>query len=66
VDRILTRPEDELFAISDPFDYDLPAAARPTFELLTCSNCGEAVAANRAHIKNGATVCHPCSGYADL
>jgi len=63
VENIMKKTEDELFTISEVFDYDLPKAAKPTFELLTCHKCGEAVAANKARVKDGESVCIPCSGY---
>jgi formylmethanofuran dehydrogenase subunit E len=63
VENLLQKSDGELFVISDVFDYDLPKAPRPTFELVTCHLCGEVVAANRAHVKSGETVCLPCSGY---
>ena len=63
VENLLQKSDDELFIISDVFDYDLPKAPKSTFELVTCHQCGEVVAANKARVKNGEFVCLPCSGY---
>lgn len=63
VENMLQKGNDELFIISNVFDYDFSKAPKSTFELVTCHECGEAVAANKAHVKNGKFVCLPCSGY---
>ena len=63
VENLMKKTDDELFTISEVFDYDLPKAPKPTFELVTCHQCGEVVAANKARVKNGESVCLPCSGY---
>ena len=64
VEGLLARKDDELFAASEIFEYPLPAAPVPCFNLVTCQGCGEAVAENRASLKDGKTFCQPCSGYA--
>jgi formylmethanofuran dehydrogenase subunit E len=63
VENLMQKSDGELFVISDVFDHDLPKAPKPTFELVTCHQCGEVVAANKARVKNGESVCLPCSGY---
>lgn len=63
VENLLQKGDDELFIIADVFDYDLPKAPKPTFELVACHQCGEVVAANKVRIKNREFVCFPCSGY---
>jgi len=63
VDNLLNKTDEELFKVSELFEYALPAAPKPTFELITCNQCGEVVAANKIRVKNGETVCLPCSGY---
>lgn len=63
VENLLQKTDEQLFTISDIFDYDLPKAPKATFELLNCHECGEAVAANKARVKDGKIVCLPCSGY---
>jgi formylmethanofuran dehydrogenase subunit E len=64
VEGLLARKDDELFAASEIFEYPLPAAPVPCFNLVTCQGCGEAVAENKACLKDGKTFCQPCSGYA--
>lgn len=63
VENLMQKTDDELFTISEVFDYDLPKAPKPTFEFVTCHQCGEVIAANKARVKNGQSVCLPCSGY---
>ncbi len=63
VEKLLGRGDEELFAVSEVFDY-APAPRKPaTFNLVTCSGCGEAVAENRVRVKDGKPLCIPCSGY---
>jgi len=64
VEGLLARKDEELFAASEIFEYPLPAAPVPCFNLVTCQGCGEAVAENMAYLKDGKTFCQPCSGYA--
>jgi formylmethanofuran dehydrogenase subunit E len=64
IEGLLARKDDELFAASEIFEHPLPAAPVPCFNLVTCQGCGEAVAENKAYLKDGKTFCQPCSGYA--
>lgn len=63
VEKLLGRGDAELFAVSEVFDYSLPKRPQPTFNLLVCAQCGEAVAENKVRMKEGKPVCIPCSGY---
>jgi formylmethanofuran dehydrogenase subunit E len=63
VESLLQKTDEQLFAISNIPDYDLPKAPIPTFEILNCQECGEMVAANKMRVKDGKFVCLPCSGY---
>lgn len=62
VEKLLDRSDEELFEVSAIFDYPLPARVAPTFNLVDCAICGEAVAENKARLKDGQVVCIPCSG----
>jgi formylmethanofuran dehydrogenase subunit E len=64
VEGILARKDEELFSASEIFEYPLSAAPVPSFNLVTCQGCGEAVAENKARLKDGKMFCQPCSGYA--
>ena len=64
VEGLLGRKAEELFSVSEIFEYTLPPAAAPSFNLLTCESCGEVVAENKARLKDGKIFCRPCSGYA--
>jgi formylmethanofuran dehydrogenase subunit E len=63
VEGLLGRKAEELFFVSDIFEYPLPAGAAPCFNLVTCEGCGEVVAENKARLKDGQIFCQPCSGY---
>ena len=63
VEGLLAKKDEELFTVSEVFDYPLPAAPAPSFNLVTCERCGEAVAENKARLKDGKIFCRPCSGY---
>jgi formylmethanofuran dehydrogenase subunit E len=63
VEKLLARSDAELFSVSEVFDYALPPRQPATFNLVTCSACGEAVAENKVRLKDSQPVCIPCSGY---
>lgn len=63
VEGMLAKPDQDLFAVSDVFEYPLPESPSPSFNLVKCAVCGEAVAENKAHLKDGQPVCLPCAGY---
>ena len=63
VEGLLAKSDEELFMVSEIFDYPLPNSPAATFNLVTCSKCGEAVAENKVHMKDSKPVCLPCSGY---
>lgn len=63
VEKLLGRRNEELFQVSEVFDYPLPDKPKPTFNLVTCAECGEVVAENKVRTKDGQQVCIPCSGY---
>jgi formylmethanofuran dehydrogenase subunit E len=64
VEGLLAKKDEELFTVSEVFDYPLPTAPAPSFNLVTCEGCGEVVAENKAQLKDGKIFCQPCSGYA--
>jgi formylmethanofuran dehydrogenase subunit E len=64
VEGLWARKDEELFVVSEIFQYTLPSAPVPCFNLVTCEKCGEAVAENKARLKDGKTFCLPCSGIA--
>ncbi|MGA7964806.1 MAG: FmdE family protein [Gammaproteobacteria bacterium] len=63
VNGLLSKSDDELFLVSDPFDYPLPESPAPSFNLIFCQKCREAVAENKARLIDGQSVCLPCAGY---
>ena len=65
VEGLLGRKAEELFLVSEIFEYTLPAIAAPSFNLVTCNGCGEVVAENKARLKDDKILCRPCSGYLD-
>lgn len=63
VEGLLGKKDEELFVVCEIFEYELPPAPVPCFSLVTCESCGEAVAENKARLKDGKIFCKPCSGY---
>jgi formylmethanofuran dehydrogenase subunit E len=63
VEGLLGRKAEELFLVSGIFEYALPVAAAPSFNLVMCKGCGEMVAENKARLKDNKIFCQPCSGY---
>ncbi len=63
VENLLTKSDEDLFSVSEVFDYPLADAPKPCFDLVNCSVCGEVIAENKARVKEGKPVCLPCSGY---
>ena len=64
VEGIMAKSDDELFTVADVLPHRLPEAAPASFTLVTCAVCGEAVAENKARLKDGKPMCVPCAGYA--
>ncbi|MFQ6613177.1 MAG: FmdE family protein [Fidelibacterota bacterium] len=63
IEGMLGKGDEELFMISEIFEYPLSKLPTPTFNLVACSVCGEIVAENKARLKDGNPVCTPCSEY---
>jgi len=63
VEGMLMKPEGELFTVSETFEYPLPGVSPASFNLVICGVCGEAIAENKARMKDGKPVCLPCGGY---
>ena len=64
VEGLLAKSDDDLFIVSEAFDYPLPESPAASFNLVRCSVCGEAVAENKVRLKDGKPGCLPCGGYA--
>lgn len=60
--KMLDLPDEAVFTIN-PVKIEVPAYAR-IFSSAVCSVCGENVMEPRARLKDGHTVCLPCSGQA--
>jgi len=58
--RMLDIPDDELFDVT-PVAADVPAYSR-IFASVKCALCGESVMEPRIRIRDGRSVCIPCSG----
>lgn len=63
VEGLLMKPEEDLFVISKVFEYPLPESPVVSFNLVICTVCGEAVAENKVHLRDGKPVCISCAGY---
>jgi formylmethanofuran dehydrogenase subunit E len=61
VERVMTMPAEQLYKISEVFDYTWEPAPH-TFESVVCDECGEMVVERDARIQNGRVLCIPCAG----
>ena len=61
--KTILRPDEEFLEVSDVFTYTFPPAPKPCFNIGKCEICGEMVAENKLRVKDGKTVCLPCSEY---
>ena len=61
--KTITRPDEEFLEVSDIFTYTFPPAPKPSFNIGKCAVCGEMVAENKLRIKDGQSICLPCSKY---
>jgi formylmethanofuran dehydrogenase subunit E len=63
VEKLMGKSDEELFTVSDVFEYALPTKTASCFDTVNCSRCGELVAENKVRVKEGKPVCLPCSGH---
>jgi formylmethanofuran dehydrogenase subunit E len=61
VDRVMNMHGEQLYKISEVFDYTWEAAPH-TFESVICEECGEMVVERNARVQNGRVLCIPCAG----
>jgi formylmethanofuran dehydrogenase subunit E len=61
VDRVMNMPGEQLYTISEVFDYKWEAVPH-TFESVICDECGEMVVERNARVQNGRILCIPCAG----
>lgn len=57
--QVLHAPEDQLFAVSDVFDYEVPAKVE-NFHSFVCDRCGELVVEPYGRVAGTHKVCIPC------
>jgi formylmethanofuran dehydrogenase subunit E len=63
IESVSNAPEEQLLKVSEIFPYTVQEPEH-TFETIVCQKCGETVVERNARVKDGMTVCIPCSGYA--
>ncbi len=61
VNKVLRLPEEEIFKISEVYNYQYIYAQEGPPEF--CEACGEVVFGSKARVKRGKILCLPCSGY---
>jgi formylmethanofuran dehydrogenase subunit E len=61
VERVMSMPDEQLFKMSDVFDYHLEVAPH-TFDSVVCEECGEMVVERNARVQSGRMLCIPCAG----
>jgi formylmethanofuran dehydrogenase subunit E len=61
VERVMSMPDEQLFKMSDVFDYHLEVTPH-TFDSVVCEECGEMVVERNARVQSGRVLCIPCAG----
>jgi formylmethanofuran dehydrogenase subunit E len=61
VERVMSMSDEQLFKMSDVFDYHLEVAPH-TFDSVVCEECGEMVVERNARVQSGRVLCIPCAG----
>jgi formylmethanofuran dehydrogenase subunit E len=61
-ETIAQAPAEDLLSIGDVFTQTWKETM-PTFQSVVCAECGERVIERNARIREGRTLCIPCSGY---
>lgn len=59
IERVLTAPEEELFKVSEVFDYEVPSKSE-NFSSFVCERCGDMVSESYGRLADGQKVCIPC------
>ncbi len=59
IEKVLTAPEEELFTVSEVFDYEV-APKSENFDSFVCDRCGELVVEPYGRIVGDRKVCIPC------
>jgi formylmethanofuran dehydrogenase subunit E len=60
IDMVLDAPEEQLFNVSEVFDYDVSKKRGETFAALICERCGDMVVETYARVVGERRVCIPC------
>jgi formylmethanofuran dehydrogenase subunit E len=60
IEMVLNGPEDQLFAVSDVFEYDVPPRPPEIFDAIVCDRCGDMVVETYARLVGDRKVCIPC------
>ncbi|MEJ2678561.1 MAG: FmdE family protein [Gemmatimonadota bacterium] len=59
IEKVMSAPEDQLFQVSDVFDYDI-TEQEEDFSSFVCSRCGDMVVERFGRVVGDAKVCIPC------
>lgn len=59
IEKVLSGPEEEMFKVSEVFDYDA-AGKEEDFSSFVCSRCGDMVVERYGRVVEDAKVCIPC------
>ncbi len=59
IEKVLSGPEEQMFKVSDPFDYPV-AASEEDFSSFLCERCGDMVVERYGRVVGDAKVCIPC------
>ena len=60
IEQVLSTPEEQLFTVSEVFDYEAPSGAE-TFHTFLCDRCGDMVVESYGRVIGSHKVCIPCA-----
>lgn len=60
IEEVLSGPEEPLFKVREPFDYEVPPGGGEDFASFVCSRCGDMVVERYGRVVGDAKVCIPC------
>jgi formylmethanofuran dehydrogenase subunit E len=60
IEMVLDMPEEQLFSVSDVFDYDVPPKPPESFDAFICERCGDMVVETYGRVVGDKKVCIPC------
>lgn len=60
IEMVLNAPEEQIFNVSEIFDYEVPPKQHESFDSFVCERCGDMVVETYGRVVGDQTVCIPC------